>query len=48
MRRIDRLNLDATSRANKREDKQRQTTRDLRTRAAKYTEIAVKIFQHFL
>jgi hypothetical protein len=38
----------ATARINKREDKLRRTTRDLRTRVANCTEVNVGLFEHLL
>jgi hypothetical protein len=40
--------LDAAARINKREDQLRRTTHDLRTRAAKCTEVDGGIFEHLL
>jgi hypothetical protein len=40
--------LDAATRIKKREDQPRRTTRDLRTRVAKRTEVDNVIFEHLL
>jgi hypothetical protein len=40
--------LDAAARIKKREDQLRRTTRDLRTRVAKCTEVDGGIFEHLL
>jgi hypothetical protein len=40
--------LDAAARMKKREDQLRQTTRDLRTRDAKCTEVDGGIFEHLM